>query len=79
MEYPFGFEGFENFEAHKEVADLHPSSEELQSYCERSFRSLAEVGQDEFMKIESHVSECDSCLVELVKMRTRLIREKPSA
>ena len=72
MEYPFGFEGFEDQEG---VADLHPTHHELQSYCERSLRSFAEIGQDEFMKIESHMSECDSCLMVLIKERIQLLAD----
>jgi len=71
-EYPFGFEGFGDRE---EVTNLHPSDEVLQSYCERSLHSLAEIGQDEFMKIESHVAECDACLMVLINKRIQLLAE----
>jgi NAD-dependent SIR2 family protein deacetylase len=74
MAFPFGFEGFENTESD---ADLHPTHGELESYCERSFRCFAEVGQDEFMKIESHVSDCDSCQMALIHARIHLLNEKP--
>jgi hypothetical protein len=60
MAYPFGFEGFENQEGD---ADSHPTHNELQSYSEKSLRSFAEIGQDEFLKMESHVSSCDCCQV----------------
>jgi hypothetical protein len=74
MEYPFGFEGFEDGEG---VADLHPTNQELQSYCKRSLHSSAEIGQDEFMKIESHVSECDACLMVLITGRIHLLKNEP--
>ena len=70
VQYPFGFEGFEDREG---VADVHPNHQELQSYCERSLRSPAEISRDEFMKIESHVSACDSCLIVLINERVRLL------
>ena len=72
MDYPFGFDGFEGGE------DLHPNHQELQSYCERSLRSTAEIGQDEFMKIESHMSNCDSCLMMLINARIRLLGNEPA-
>ena len=72
MEYPLGFEGFGDRE---EATDLHPTNEVLQSYCERSLRSFAEIGQDEFMKIESHVAECDACLMVLIKERIQLLAD----
>jgi hypothetical protein len=75
MAYPFGFEGFEDPEGN---ADLHPAHEELQSYCERSLRSFAEIDQDEFVKIESHVADCDSCQMVLINARIRLLNEKPA-
>jgi hypothetical protein len=73
MAYPFGFEGFENQEGD---ADLHPTHDELQSYCERSLRSFAEIGQDEFMKIESHVCNCDSCQMELINTRIHILMNR---
>jgi hypothetical protein len=72
MAYPFGFEGFENQEGD---SDNHPTYEELQSYCDRSLRSFAEIGQDEFMKVEGHVSICDSCLLVLINARIHLLHQ----
>ena len=72
MEYPLGFEGFGD---RKEATDLHPTNEVLQSYCERSLHSFAEIGQDEFMKIEGHVAECDACLMVLIKERIQLLAD----
>jgi hypothetical protein len=69
MNYPFGFEGFEDKE---DISELHPTHLELQSYCERSLHSLAEIGEDEFMKMERHVSDCDSCLMVMIRERIRL-------
>ena len=71
-QYPFGYEGFEDRE---EATDLHPIHEVLQSYCERSLHSFAEIGQDEFMKIESHVAECDACLMVLINERIELLAD----
>jgi len=69
-EYPFGFEGFGDREA---ATDLHPSDVVLQSYCERSLHSFAEIARDESMKIESHVAECDACLMVLINKRIQLL------
>jgi hypothetical protein len=74
MPFPFGFEGFENQEDNPES---HPTREELLSYSERSLRSAAEVGQDEFMRMETHLSVCDSCLLVSINARLRLIRDEP--
>ena len=72
VEYPFGFEGFED---RKEATGVHPTHETLQSYCERSLHSFAEIGQDEFMKLESHVAECDACLMVLINDRIQLLAD----
>jgi hypothetical protein len=74
MTFPFGFEGFEDQE---DKAELHPTRQELESYCKRFLCSAAEVGQDEFMKMESHLSMCDSCLLTSIDARLRLIRDEP--
>jgi hypothetical protein len=75
VKYPFGYEGFEDRE---DVAGLHFTADELQSYCRRSLRSFAEIGQDEFLKIESHISECDSCLMVLINARIHLLDDEPA-
>jgi hypothetical protein len=64
MDYPFGFEGFEDWQS---TGGPHPTHVELQSYCERSLGFFSEMNQDEYMKIESHVLECDSCFMVLIK------------
>jgi hypothetical protein len=79
MEYPFGFEGFEDAEDREGGKDPHPTHQELQSYCERSLHSFAEVDLDEFMKIESHVSDCDSCLLAMVKARMDLLNNESAS
>jgi hypothetical protein len=63
MEYPFGFEGFEDWER----AGAHPTQVELQSYCEQSLGFFSEMNQDEYMKIETHVLVCDSCVTVLIR------------
>jgi hypothetical protein len=72
MEYPFGFEGFE---AREGSSDLHPTTLELQSYCDRSLHSFADIGRDEFMKIENHAFQCDSCLMTLINDRIQQVAD----
>jgi hypothetical protein len=72
VEYPFGFEGFGD---RKEPTDLHLTDEVLKSYCERSLHTFAEIGQDEFMKIEGHVAVCDVCLMVLINKRIELLAD----
>jgi hypothetical protein len=73
MEYPFGFE------EQKGAADIHPTHQELQTYCERSLSSSAEIGHDEFMKVESHLCECDSCRLVLTNARITFLENQPDA
>jgi hypothetical protein len=75
MDYPFGFEGFESREG---ATDLHPTYLVLQSYCERSLHSFAEIDRHEFMTIENHVSQCDSCLLALINDRIQRVAESSS-
>ena len=66
MDYPFGFEGFENREGAED--DPHPTDLELQSYCERHSCTLEEGDQTKFMKVESHLASCDHCLMALARV-----------
>jgi hypothetical protein len=65
MNYPFGFEGFEDREGAE--GDPHPTQQELQSYCEKHAHTLGESDQDE-LKIENHVASCDYCLMALARV-----------
>jgi hypothetical protein len=75
MEYPFGFEGFENRESPED--DPHPTHQELQSYCERHGHALEESGQDEFVKIEKHMASCDYCLMALTRLYPSVPDDEP--
>ncbi|MEP7352055.1 MAG: hypothetical protein ABI824_02365 [Acidobacteriota bacterium] len=73
MDYPFGPQELED---DLQGRDEHPTHEEMQSYSERTLRSFAEIGQDEFLKFEQHASECDNCLLTLIETRIQLLNKK---
>jgi hypothetical protein len=73
LKYPHGFEGFEPQE---DRLGIHPTPQDMQSYCKASLNSFAEMGQDEFTKIEGHVAGCESCLSTLVAARLEMLGEE---
>jgi hypothetical protein len=64
MEYPFGFEGFEDEDL---AAERHPSDLALQTYSHQAQRSFREIDRENFVNIETHLAKCDGCLMALIR------------